>query len=62
MEENLKIRPIIAMLNNSSDFQNILEGKDGSQYPKRFNAKTNCIGKLTVWDGTQFEIVFRLDQ
>lgn len=62
LEENLKIRPIIAMLNNSSDFQNILEGKDGSQYPKRFNAKTNWIGKLTVWDGTQFEIVFRLDQ
>ncbi|MEN8401190.1 hypothetical protein, partial [Acinetobacter towneri] len=37
LEEKLKIRPIIAMLDKSSDFQNILDGKDGSQYPKRFN-------------------------
>ncbi|MFU9044807.1 hypothetical protein ACNAUY_00085 [Acinetobacter tibetensis] len=61
-EENLKIRPIIAMLNDSADFQNILDGKDASQYPKRFNAKTNWIGELIVWDAVQFEIVFSLDQ
>ena len=62
LEEKLKIRPIIAMLDKSSDFQNILDGKDGSQYPKRFNAKTNWIGELTIWDGIQFEIVFSLEQ
>lgn len=62
LNENLKIRPIIAMLNNSSDFQYILKGEDASQYPKRFNAKTNWIGELTIWDGTNFEIVFGLDQ
>ncbi|WP_252151814.1 hypothetical protein [Acinetobacter sp. ANC 4862] len=57
----LKIRPIISMLNNSSDFQHILDGKDASQYSKRFNAKIDWIGELKVWDGTNFEIEFRLD-
>ena len=50
------------MLDKSSDFQNILDGKDGSQYPKRFNAKTDWIGELTICDGIQFEIVFSLEQ
>ena len=50
------------MLDKSSDFQNILDGKDGSQYPKRFNAKTNWIGELTIWDGIQFEFGFSLEQ
>ena len=57
----LKIRPIISMLNNSSDFQHILAGKDASQYSKRFNAKIDWIGELKVWYGTNFEIEFRLD-
>ena len=33
-KEKLKIRPIISMLNDSSDFQHILDGKDGSKYSK----------------------------
>lgn len=60
-EKKLKIRPIIAMPDKSSDFQNILDGKDGSQYPKRFNAN-QLVGELTIWDGIQFEIVFSLEQ
>ncbi|MEG0342971.1 MAG: hypothetical protein RR633_12370 [Acinetobacter sp.] len=62
LKENLKIRPIIAMLNNSTDFQYILNGDDASQYPKKFNAKTNWVGELTIWDGANFEITFGLDQ
>ncbi|BBF76395.1 hypothetical protein J569_0917 [Acinetobacter sp. 907131] len=49
------------MLNDSSDFQHILDGKDGSKYSKKFNAKKDWIGELTVWDGINFEIEFRLD-
>jgi hypothetical protein len=59
--QQLKIRPIISMLNNPSDFQYILEGKDASQYSKRFNAKRDWIGELKVWDGIHFEIEFRLE-
>lgn len=61
-ESKLKVRPIIVMLNNSSDFQHILDGKDASQYPKKFNAKIDWVGDLIVWDGANFEIEFRLDQ
>lgn len=57
----LPIRPIIVMLNNFSDFKYILSGHDASQYPKRFNAKTNWIGKLIHWDNTNFEIEFQLE-
>lgn len=60
-KEKLKIRPIISMLNDSSDFQHILDGKDGSKYSKKFKAKKDWIGELTVWDGINFEIEFRLD-
>ena len=58
----LNIRPIISMLNKSSDFQHILDGKDASQYPKRFNAKIDWIGELKIWDGTNFEIEFRSER
>jgi len=61
LEKNLIIRPIIAMLNNTNDFRFILDGNDASQYPKRFNAKTDWIGELIIWDGIYFEIEFRLD-
>jgi len=57
----LPIRPIIVMLNNFSDFKYILSGHDASQYPKRFNAKTNWIGKLIHWDNTNFEVEFQLE-
>jgi len=59
-EQNLQVRTIIALLNNASDFHNILEGKDASQYPKRFNAKLDWIGELKQWDGKFFEIEFRM--
>ena len=48
------------MLNDSSDFQHILDGKDGSKYSKNSMQK-DWIGELTVWDGINFEIEFRLD-
>lgn len=62
LEEKLNIRPVITMLNNYLDFQQVLTGKDASKYPKRFNAKIDWIGALTIWDGTHFEIVFELEQ
>ncbi|KAF1026848.1 MAG: hypothetical protein GAK29_01043 [Acinetobacter bereziniae] len=62
LEEKLNIRPVITMLNNYLDFQQVLTGKDASKYPKRFNAKIDWIGELTIWDGTHFEIVFELEQ
>lgn len=54
------MRVILSMLNKQDDFKHILEGKDASQYPKRFNAKIDWIGELKIWDGTNFEIEFRL--
>jgi hypothetical protein len=48
------------MLNDSSDFQHILEAKMVVNILKNSMQK-DWIGELTVWDGINFEIEFRLD-
>ena len=60
--DKLKVRTIIVMLEESSEFHHILAGKDASPYKKRFNAKRNWIGELTVWNGIDFEIQFKLER
>lgn len=60
--ENLKIRPVLTTLKKLEDLKFIQEGKDASQFPKKFNAKKDWIGALTKWDGVNFEIEFVLDQ
>lgn len=57
-KENLHVRHVVSKLKKESNLELINQGAAASKFPKTCSAETNWIGKLTKWDGVNFEFEF----
>ena len=54
-DTNQVIRVVIARTNDKAA---VYEGKDASKLKNQYHVREDWVGKVTVWDGDNFEIVF----
>jgi hypothetical protein len=52
-------QPVRVVIARADDEEAIRKGQDASKVKKKFHIKKDWLGKVTVWDGDQFEIEFR---
>lgn len=55
---NQQVRAVIA---KTDDQAAVDRGQDASKLKNTFSAKTDWVGRVTVWDGDNFEIEFSAD-
>ena len=56
--ENVIVRVVIARTDNEAA---VRDGRDASKLKNKFYTKPSWVGRITVWDGDNFEIEFRVE-